>query len=103
MLDHSAFSMQQCKCLDVQRSGERTSSGPRRAQQEAVPTGPTKGATGKIKEFCLAGIEPYDKRKGNLPLYKLTRGGIPQKGLTAQWLQQFVSLYRGKLPAFLCF
>ena len=28
----------------------------------------------------------------------LTRGGIPQKGLTAQWLEQFVSLYRGKLP-----
>ena len=28
----------------------------------------------------------------------LMRGGIPRKGLTAQWLQQFVSLYRGKLP-----
>ena len=28
----------------------------------------------------------------------VTRGGIPRKGLTAQWLQQFVSLHRGKLP-----
>ena len=28
----------------------------------------------------------------------LTRGGTPRKGLTAHRLQQFVSLYRGKLP-----
>ena len=27
---------------------------------------------------------------------QLTSGGISQKGLTAQWLQEFVSLYRGK-------
>ena len=26
----------------------------------------------------------------------LTKGGVPQEGLTAQWLQQFVSFYRGK-------
>ena len=45
LLDHPAFSMQRCKCVEVHRSGERTPSGPRRAQQEAVPTGPTKGAT----------------------------------------------------------
>ena len=45
LLDNPAFSMQRCKCVEIHRSGERTPSGPRRAQQEAVPTGPTKGAS----------------------------------------------------------
>ena len=45
---------------------ERRSS-PQKAQQEAVPTGPAKGATGgKTKEFRLAGMELYDKKKGQL-------------------------------------
>ena len=55
--------MQWCKCLDINCSGERTPPGTRRAQQEAVPTGPMKGITGgKIQEFHLAGIELYDKK-----------------------------------------
>ena len=45
LLDHPAVSMQQCKYVEVHLSGERMPSGPRRAQQEAVPTGPTKGTT----------------------------------------------------------
>ena len=45
LLDHPAFSMQRCKCVDVHRRDERMPSGPRRAQQEAVPTGPMKGTT----------------------------------------------------------
>ena len=67
LLDHPRFSMQQCKCVDIHRSAERMPSGPRRVQQEALPTGPTKGATeGKLKESRLAEIELYDKKKGQL-------------------------------------
>ena len=36
LLDNPAFSMQRCKCVEVHRSGERTPSGPRRAQQESA-------------------------------------------------------------------
>ena len=36
LLDHPAFSMQRCKYVEVHRSGERTPSAPRRAQQEVV-------------------------------------------------------------------
>ena len=104
MLNHPAFSMQQCKCLDVHYSGERTLSGPQRAQQEAVPTGPMKGATGgKIKEFCLAGSELYDRRKGNLPLYKLTNCWSHCAVRPFRGMPPLVSLYTGKWPFLLSY
>ena len=114
LLDHPAFSMHRCKCVDVQGSGERMPSGLRTAQQEAVPTGPTKGATEAryIKEFCLAGIELYltlkirielyDKKKGQLTSVQtdelLTATVHSLKRPYSTVLSTFVSLYRGKLP-----
>ena len=69
LLNHPAFSMQQCKCVDIHRNGKRMPSDRRRTQQEAVPTGSTLGATGgKIKEFHLAGIELYDSSYSSIHL-----------------------------------
>ena len=64
--------MQQCKCVKVHRSGENAIWSPKGATGGGANWSHEGRNRGKIKEFRLAGIKLYDKRKGNLPLYKLT-------------------------------
>ena len=100
LLDHPAFPMQQCKCVDIHRSGQRmvytffqyifTLHEPAflccQTKQQFNTTAVWEMLT--IHESVVA----WQLLEAVCPVL-LTRGGIPRKGLTAQWLStvcQFV-------------